>query len=79
MSNFSLFLKQVLKNPKEVSAVAPSSKKLATRMAKAIPDGLGQVVELGAGTGMITDAILEAGVAPHTLYSFEINETFIDY
>lgn len=77
MSNFGLFLKQVWKNPKEVSAIAPSSKALGARMAESIPDGAGTVVELGAGTGMITQGLLKAGVSGENLHAFEINPEFI--
>ena len=79
MSNLGLFLKQLLRNPKEVSAIAPSSKVLASEMASSVPDGGGNVVELGAGTGMITDALLEHGVPARALYSFEVNEEFVGY
>lgn len=72
----SLFLKQVLANPRQVSAVAPSSDALAKRMAEAVPEGKGNVVELGAGTGKITQALFDAGVPSDNLYSFEVNADF---
>lgn len=79
MSNIGLFLKQMWRNPKEVSAIAPSSKTLAKRMAASIPAAQGTVIELGAGTGIVTRAVLDTGLAPSSLYSFEINEEFIDF
>jgi phosphatidylethanolamine/phosphatidyl-N-methylethanolamine N-methyltransferase len=36
------------------------------------------VIELGAGTGNITQAILDRGVAPETLHSIEMNPDFCD-
>lgn len=52
------FLAAALRSPATVGAVAPSSSRLATRVADVVP-GVGQpvVVELGAGTGSVTTAI----------------------
>lgn len=79
MSDLGLFLKQVVTKPTQVVAVAPSSKALAQRMAEAVPDGAGQVVELGAGTGKITQAMINAGIPDDTIHSFEINDEFCGY
>lgn len=48
----------MLLHPREVGAVCPSSPRLAQAMADCIPDGEGLVAELGAGTGVVTEAIL---------------------
>jgi phosphatidylethanolamine/phosphatidyl-N-methylethanolamine N-methyltransferase len=37
------------------------------------------VLELGPGTGVITKAILEAGVAPGNLWSIEYSEDFVEH
>jgi phosphatidylethanolamine/phosphatidyl-N-methylethanolamine N-methyltransferase len=37
------------------------------------------VLELGPGTGVITKAILEAGIAPDKLYSVEFSEDFVEH
>lgn len=79
MSDLGLFLKQVVTRPTEVVSVAPSSKALAQRMAEAVPDGVGQVVELGAGTGKITRALIDVGIAEDSIHSFEINDVFFDH
>ena len=79
MSDLRLFLKQVFSKPKEVSAVVPSSKALANTMAAAVPKGAGSVVELGAGTGKITKALIGAGIPARDLHSFEINEEFCSF
>lgn len=52
------FAKEMLLHPREVGAVCPSSPRLAQAMADCIPDGEGLVAELGAGTGVVTEAIL---------------------
>lgn len=79
MTELSLFLKQAASRPREVVALAPSSRALAARMAEAVPDGPGNVIELGAGTGRITAALLEAGVPADAIHCFEINPAFCDH
>ncbi|MDE0110752.1 MAG: methyltransferase domain-containing protein [Albidovulum sp.] len=79
MTELSLFLKQVASRPQEVVALAPSSRALARRMAEAVPEGPGSIVELGAGTGKITAALLDAGVPVEAIHSFEINPVFCDH
>lgn len=73
MSKLSL-TKAFFKNPKQIGAIAPSSKFLADRVVKAA--GLKNakvIVELGAGTGIITGKILETMSKEAVLLSFEIN------
>lgn len=75
--NFYMFLKQLLRRPHEVSALSPSSDKLARAMAQQVPDGAGAVAELGAGTGKITAALLRHGIAPPDLHLIELNTDFV--
>lgn len=79
MTELSLFLKQVFTKPREVVALAPSSRELARRMAEAVPEGDGNVIELGAGTGRITTALHEVGVPIASIHSFEINQVFLEH
>lgn len=61
-----------LRRPHRVGAVVPSGKALGDAMASCIDvEAPGVVVELGGGTGSITRAILEAGVAPRDLIVVE--------
>ncbi len=58
------FLKLWLQRPVSLGAVMPSGRSLAAAMAGAIdPAAPGAVVELGGGTGSITEALLDAGIA----------------
>lgn len=66
-----LFVAQWLRNPREVGAVAPSGPQLASAMASQVVPGAGLVVELGAGTGVITTALLQHGIAPEQLVVIE--------
>lgn len=76
IADTALFFRQLIRNPKQVSAIAPSSRFLARAMAAGLGPETGQVVEFGPGTGILTRGILAAGVAPRDLTLFELDETF---
>jgi len=71
-----IFLKQVLQNPAQVSALFPSSRELARVMASTVEPSRGPVAEFGPGTGIITQALLDRGVAPHDLTLMEMSGEF---
>ncbi|AHM05052.1 hypothetical protein roselon_02753 [Roseibacterium elongatum DSM 19469] len=75
-SDFALFMGQLLRRPHQVVALAPSSRFLCAEMVAEIDPNAGPVIELGAGTGNITQAILDRGVAPQNLHSIEMNPDF---
>jgi phosphatidylethanolamine/phosphatidyl-N-methylethanolamine N-methyltransferase len=65
-----------LKNPRHIATFAPSSDALARHMARHVPPhGDRFVVELGAGTGAVTRALLAAGVARDKLVILERDAT----
>lgn len=68
------FLKALVTRPKTIGAVIPSSPTLARAMARQIEPAAGAVLEIGPGTGVITEAILERGVAPSQLTLIEYDE-----
>ena len=71
------FLKSWLESPLKTGAVAPSGKILAQRMAAVVdPMVAGPVVELGPGTGPVTQALLQRGVAPERLFLVEYSKDF---
>jgi phosphatidylethanolamine/phosphatidyl-N-methylethanolamine N-methyltransferase len=71
------FLKSWIENPLKTGAVAPSGKLLAQRMAAIVdPMAPGPVVELGPGTGPVTQALLQRGVPPENLYLVEYSKDF---
>ena len=76
-SDLTLFVRQVLRRPQQVGAIAPSSARLAAAMAAHLGPDTGPVIEFGAGTGKITRAILDRGVAPRDLTLFEMNPDFV--
>jgi phosphatidylethanolamine/phosphatidyl-N-methylethanolamine N-methyltransferase len=70
------FLKNYLQDPIRVASVLPSGRNLARTMAAEIAPG-SRVVELGAGTGTLTQALLEKGVEPAKLHLVEQNADFV--
>lgn len=74
-----LFLRRWLKDPLKIGAIAPSGRDLAMAMARLVPaDSQDPVIELGGGTGSITEALLDAGIAPARLYVVERDEELHD-
>jgi phosphatidylethanolamine/phosphatidyl-N-methylethanolamine N-methyltransferase len=73
-----MFLGQMLRRPGRIGAVSPSSTALARTMTRELSAETGGVVELGGGTGRITEAILARGVAQDRLAVFETNPVFAD-
>lgn len=71
------FLKNWIDKPLITGAVAPSSPQLARAMAAYVdPARPGFVVELGPGTGVVTQALIERGIAPERIISIEYNGDF---
>ena len=71
----TLFLKRWLRRPFTMGAVVPSGRLLAEAMAQATLANLdgrdGHIVELGAGTGEVTKALIAKGIAPERLALIE--------
>lgn len=74
-AEFRQFLRSWVQDPLAIGAVAPSGPKLARLMVTGLYPGA-RVMELGAGTGTVTQAILERGVAASDLYLVERDERF---
>ncbi|HEY6984436.1 MAG TPA: methyltransferase domain-containing protein [Rhodanobacteraceae bacterium] len=68
------FFRQWLRNPRAMAALSPSSRQLARLMIDQLPSGARHIVELGGGTGVFTEALLEHGVEPDRLLVVELNE-----
>jgi phosphatidylethanolamine/phosphatidyl-N-methylethanolamine N-methyltransferase len=77
--DLALFRRRLLRNPKQISAIAPSSRFLARAMAEGLGPGTGRVVEFGPGTGVLTRAILAAGVTAENLALFELDADFVQH
>ena len=74
LSDTTLFLQEWLANPQRTGAVAPSSPRLAAAMARWLPaDPESYVLELGPGTGAVTEALLGRGLREDRLVAIEKN------
>jgi phosphatidylethanolamine/phosphatidyl-N-methylethanolamine N-methyltransferase len=69
------FFREWIKHPLQMASVLPSGQPLARMMISAMPDQSECVIELGGGTGVITEALLDHGVSPAQLLVLEMNET----
>jgi phosphatidylethanolamine/phosphatidyl-N-methylethanolamine N-methyltransferase len=66
------FIAAWVRSPKGMGALLPSSRRLAKAMVAEIDfNKTGAIIELGAGTGVMTHALLEAGVSPDRLLVIE--------
>ena len=71
------FLRSWVENPLRTGAVSPSGRFLARTMAGYVDIDLpGPIVELGPGTGPVTEALLRRGVAEDRLVLVEFNPDF---
>src|SRR5271169_2293386 len=78
--SFKTFAAEALADYKTTGAVAPSSRYLARAMLAPLTLKPGcVVVEFGAGTGVMTQALLDKLPAHSALLAFEINGRFHDY
>jgi phosphatidylethanolamine/phosphatidyl-N-methylethanolamine N-methyltransferase len=71
------FLKSWFDRPLVTGAVSPSGKALATMMARYVePATPGAVIEIGPGTGPVTEALIRRGVDEARLILIEFNPDF---
>ncbi len=71
------FIRSWLEKPLSIGAVTPSGRILARAMARYVnPEIPGPVVELGPGTGPVTEALVDQGVDPARLILVEFNPVF---
>ena len=79
-ANKSLFFRRWLRNPLQMGSIIPSSPSLCRKIAAAVERGPDEyVLELGAGTGVISAALLAAGVPAHKLIVVEIVPEMADF
>ncbi|MBU6477315.1 MAG: methyltransferase domain-containing protein [Xanthomonadaceae bacterium] len=73
------FLRQWMRDPVKTASVTPSGRQLARLMVAQLVPGSARVAELGAGTGVFTRALLDAGISPSQLLVVEINPQLVEF
>lgn len=68
-----LFFKRWLKHPFQMGTLAPITPSLARLAAESVKDTSQLIVEIGAGTGRLTRALLERGVKSENLVLVELD------
>lgn len=80
VANTSLFFRRWLANPLQMGSVIPSSPSLCRKIAAQVRRAEDEIVlELGAGTGVVSRALLAAGVPPDRLVVMEIVPEMADH
>lgn len=79
VSDEARFFAGWLQRPLVMGAVSPSSKALGRAMAAFVPEGVGEdraVLELGPGTGVVTQCLVDRGVPEKSLVLIEYSREF---
>jgi phospholipid N-methyltransferase len=71
------FFGALIRNPRAVGAIVPSSASLARRMVRDVAPA-SRVVELGPGTGVITREILARNGDRGSFLAIDVNRAFVD-
>jgi len=73
------FIKSWIDDPRRTGSVTPSSPALARRMASFVdPEQPGPVIEIGPGTGPVTEALIERGIDESRLILVEYSPEFCE-
>jgi len=73
------FLREFLRNPRELGSITPSSRFLTGAVVGALDvERCGRIVELGPGTGVFTRPLLERLVPDGELIAIDSNREFVD-
>ncbi len=71
------FIRTWLESPKTTGAVSPSGRFLSRTMARCVDPSIpGPIIELGPGTGPVTEALIRRGVSPERLVLVEYDAAF---
>ncbi len=74
LADSGMFLREWFADPQRTGSVTPSSPKLAAAMARWLPaDPESYVLELGPGTGAVTEALIGRGLREDRLVAIERN------
>lgn len=71
-----IFIREFIQSPSSVGSICPSSRFLAGALIGMIPAGEGLIVDLGAGSGIVSEALVRSGIAPDRIMPLEISNSF---
>ena len=75
-----LFLSEIARAPRQMGTVWPSSPALAESMAKWLPaESNHAVLELGPGTGIVTEKLIHSGLSEERLIAIEKSERLAEF
>jgi phosphatidylethanolamine/phosphatidyl-N-methylethanolamine N-methyltransferase len=75
-----LFFRQWLRSPKSMGSIIPSSRYLARALAEEVAWEPGQyIVELGGGTGAITQGLIDRGIPRDRLIVIELERALFEH
>ncbi|HWF19324.1 MAG TPA: methyltransferase domain-containing protein [Verrucomicrobiae bacterium] len=75
----TLFIQELVNRPREIGAILPSSRNLAHGMARWLPShSNAYALELGPGTGSVSEALLESGLREDRLIAIEQSPKMAD-
>ena len=80
VASLAAFGSELLADAGSMGAVVPSSKALARRIARCLPNRPeGYVLELGAGTGVVTEALMQHGLQAEQLVPIELSTKLVGH
>lgn len=75
-----LFVQEALQTPKQIGAIAPSGSRLAASMADWLCEKpSGYVLELGPGTGAVTEWLIRKGLPQEKLVAVEMSKRLVEH
>jgi phospholipid N-methyltransferase len=75
----STFLKEFAQAPSHVGSICPSSRALTAALIQASPlNQPGLIIDLGAGSGIVSEELIKAGIEPERLLAIEISPGFAE-
>jgi phosphatidylethanolamine/phosphatidyl-N-methylethanolamine N-methyltransferase len=76
----ALFIQELFNNPRQIGAILPSSRNLAVAMARWLPHNSdAYALELGPGTGAVSQALIERGLREDRLIAIEKSPKMADH
>ncbi len=71
------FMREFVQAPTHVGSICPSSKALTSVLIDAVPaEKEGLILDLGAGSGSVTEELLRAGIPPERILALELSPGF---